>query len=428
MEVQEVQLTTPETHCIFLGPHDESYTGPVSGSLDITIASSDIDSCDYPKLRVSLTRTVAFERRCAATAPRRSGGFWEYFRRRKVTHAQPTPIRGQNASSSSTETITQCDLWHTQHNVDHHQDQDRGTTSLKFNFGIPIPFDILPTTETVLGTVSYMMTATCTSTTGTTATATRPIQILQRAIPGHARTIQHVRTFRSDRVRLFLDITPKESPGPGNKASYTAKLCARQTITEGPRPAQMRHVVIKELKWRVEETAQALSKPSHRETPDATYHKEHCVRTLGHGRVTGPWSATGGRAKIEATDDIIQISFDVSIPASADGVETLELSAINTKQACLHQGPCECPADDDKAAITASHQLKLDVIAGEDIIDQETERLVDRKPLWKLFGAFFPIPVYEFISSPEIPHAALAANDTLPTYDAASNPPNYNGG
>lgn len=426
MEVQEVQLTTPQTHYVFLGPHDESYSGPLSGSVEIIIASSNIDSSDYPKLSVRLTRTVAFERRCAAMAPRRSSGFFKCLRRRRVIQAQLTPIRGQSASSS-TETITRCDLWHTQHHLEHHQ--DRGTTSLKFNFGIPVPFDIPPTTETVLGTVSYMITATSTSTIGMTATATRPIQILRRAIPGHARTIQHVRTFRSDRVRLFLDITPKESSGPGNKASYTARLCAKQTITEGPRTAQMRHVVIKELKWRFEETAKALSKPSHHETQDAIYHKEQCVRQLCHGRVTGRWSATGGRPKTEATDDMIQISFDVSIPASADAVEVLEMSAIDTKQACLHQGPCECPArthtDDEKAAIIASHQLKLDIIAGEDIIDQETGRLVDRKPLWKSFGAFFPMPVYEFMSSQEIPNAAFPSNDTLPMYDDASKPPNY---
>lgn len=426
MEVQEVQLTTPPTHYIFLGPHDESYSSPLSGSVEIIIASSNIDSSGYPKLSVRLTRTVAFERRCAATAPRRSSGFFKCLRRRRVTQAQLIPTRGQSASSS-TETITQCDLWHTQHHVEHHQ--DRGTTSLKYNFGIPVPFDIPPTTETVLGTVSYMITATSTSTIGTTATATRPIQILQRAIPGHARAIQHVRTFRSDRLRIFLDITPKESPGPGNKASYTARLCAKQTITESSRTAQMRHVVIKELKWRFEETAQALSKSNHHETQDTIYHKEQCARQLCHGRVTGRWSATGGRPKTEATDDMIQISFDVSIPASADAAQVLEMSAIDTKQACLHQGPCECPArthtDDEKAAIIASNQLKLDVITGEDIIDQETGRLVDRKPLWKSFGAFFPMPVYEFMSSQEIPNAAFPANDTPPVYDDASKPPNY---
>lgn len=426
MEVQEVQLTTPQTHCIFLGPHDESYSSPLSGSVEINIASSNIDSSGHPKLSVRLTRTVAFERRCAATAPRWSSGFFKCLRRRRVIQAQLTPIRGQSASSS-TETITRCDLWHTQHHVEHHQ--DRGTTNLKFNFGIPVPFDIPPTTETVLGTVSYMITATSTSTIGTTAKATRPIQILRRAIPGHARTIQHVRTFRGDRVRIILDLTPKESPGPGNKASYTARLCAKQTITEGPRTAQMRHVVIKELKWRVEETAKALSKPSHPETQDAIYHKEQCVRQLCHGSMTGRWSATGGRPKTEATDDMIQISFDVSIPTSADAVEVLEMSAIDTKQACLHQGPCECPSrthtDEEKAAMIASHQLKLDIIAGEDIIDQKTGRLVDRKPLWKSFGAFFPMPVYEFMSSQEIPNAAFPANDTPPIYDDASNPPNY---
>jgi len=426
MEVQELQLTTPNTHCLFLGPQDESYSGPLSGSVEIVIASSNIDSSGYPKLSVSLTRTVAFERRCAATAPRRSSGLFKCLRRRKVIQAQLSPIRGKSASSS-TETITRCDLWHTQHHVEHHQ--DRGTTSLIYNFGIPVPFDIPPTTETVLGTVSYMITAASTSTIGTIATATRPIQILRLALPGHARTIQHVRTFRGDRVRIFLDITPKESPGPGNKASYTARLCAKQTITEGPRTAQMRHVVIKELKWRVEETAKTLSKPSHHETQDAIYHKEQCVRQLCHGRVTGRWSATAGRPKTEAIDDMIQISFNVNVPRSADAVEVLEMSAIDTKQACLHQRPCECPArtdtDDEEAAIIASHQLKLDIITGEDVIDQETGRLVDRKPLWKSFGAFFPMPVYEFMSSQEIPNAAFPANDVPPMYDDASKPPDY---
>lgn len=424
MEVQKVLLTTPPDHSIYLGPQDERYSSPLSGSVEILLASSCIDSSGYPKLSVRLTRTVAVAQQCVATASQRRSDFLKNLRRPWATQPQLTADCGQSASSS-TETITRCDLWHTQCLVEH---QDQRTTKLRFDFGIPVPFDILPTTETVLGTVSYAITATSTSPTGTTATATRPIQIVRRAIPGHARTIQHMRTFREHRVRIFLNLTPKECPGSGNKASYIARLCASPTITEGTRPTQMRHVVIKELKWRVEETTTVVSKPS---SSHQVYHKEQCVRQLCRGRMTGRWSATGGHPRTDATDDMVQISFDINIPTRTAAAPILETSTIDTTQPCLHQRPCQCSSHthpDDAHAMLATHQqLKLDTIAGEDVIDQETGKLVDRKPLWKLFGAFFPLSVYDFLSSHEMPHAAFSANDLPPKYEATPTPPDYDG-
>lgn len=442
MEVQEVHLTTPTDHSIYLGPQDEHYSSPLPGSVQIILPSSCIDSSGYPTLSVKLTRTVTVEQQCAATASQRRSEFMKTLRwSRTTTQPQATP-ECEPSASSSTETITRCDLWHTQCLVERCQEQ--GTTKLKFDFGLPVPFDIPPTTETVLGTLSYAITATSTSPTGRTATttATRPIQILRRAIPGHTRTTQHMRTFREHQVRIYLDLTPKECPGSGNKASYTARLRATPTITEGTRPTQMRHVVIKDLKWRVEETTIAVSKPgsSSSSSSDHVYHKEQCLRQLSRGTMTGRWSATGGYPKSDTTDATIQISFDVSVPTrTAAAAPVLETSAIDTSQPCLHhQRPCQCsfssphthdPGDNAAAhaMLATHHQLKLDIMAGEDVIDQETGKLVDRKPLWKLFGAFFPLPVYDFLSSHEMPHTAFSANDLPPTYEAAPTPPDYDG-
>lgn len=445
MEVHEVHLTTPPDHSIYLGPQDEHYSSPVSGSVEVILPFACIDSTGYPKLSVSFTRTVAAAQPCAATASRRSD-FLKTLRRPRTT-TQVTPDCEQSAASS-TETITRCDLWHTQCLVE--RDEDRGTTKLKFDFGIPVPFDISPTAETVLGSVSYGITAISTfSTTGTTATTTRPIRISRRAIPGHTRTIQHRRTFREHQVCIFLELTPQEGPGSGNKASYAARLRATPTITAGTRPTQLRHVVIKDVNWRVEETVTLVlskSQSSNSSSDHHVYHKEQSLRQLCRGTMTGRWSATRGYPKTDTTDDMIQIPFDVSIPTrTAATAPVLETSATETSQPCLRPRPCQCSSHTHHAIttttntnsdsnamamamLTTDYQLKLDIMAGEDVIDQETGKLVDRKPLWKLFGAFFPLPVYDFLSSHEMPHTqstAFSANDLPPTYQAAPTPPDY---
>ncbi|KAL4913228.1 hypothetical protein BDW62DRAFT_220828 [Aspergillus aurantiobrunneus] len=432
MEAQEIQLTAPHVHRIFLGPDGETYSEPLSGSLTVTVASASVRSSGYPEVGVCVTRTVTFNQQCYNTDRRCYPGLFEGLRqRRRSWQDKSSPSIRRQIPHSSTETIiARGDVWHTPDHMEHDQ---RGMVALKFNFVIPTPADLPPTMETVLGAVSYSIVATSASTCpGRTATATRPVEIRRPAVPVHPRIIQHVRTFLGDRIQLRLDLTPKDpSPGARGKTSYVAGMSAKQTITDGPRASEKRHVVVKELNWRVDETVKLLSINSCCEGQDTINCQEQCVRQLCRGRQTGRWSATGGRRVTDATDDTVEISFEISIPPGSTttgpaAVEDVDMTAYNLDigNRCLHQGRCECRVQ-QTSAIIASHQVTLDVITGEDTIDQVTGRLVDRKPLWKCFHASFPLPVYKFVSPREIPFPISLSNETPPMYDEALNPPSY---
>ncbi|RJE21503.1 hypothetical protein PHISCL_06165 [Aspergillus sclerotialis] len=424
MEPQELHLTSPDTHYIFLGGYNEGYSGPILGSVEITVPSS-IHSSGYPNIKVALTRTVTSTRKRPDTTYQYSCGLFKRIQKRNSIQDKSTP-KSEQSSSSDTETLSQCYLWHTPNDIQYNHDNNMAR--LKFNFAIPVHNKTPPTTETMLGSVSYAITAISTSIDGAKTTTSQPIQILRRAIPDFYRTIHHTRSFFDERVAVSLDLTPDESSAPDTKASYTGRLVAHRTIKPGRRPSERRHVVIKELRWRVEETVRVLSISGHGGTRDV---KDECVRQLCDGSHSGHWSISKKLLKGEmAHDETIVVPFDIGIPRSANVAEEMGISAYSpdTKQPCRHDA-CECdtrtPTIDKRIVLSVSHRLRLDIIAGMDTIDQDTGRLVDRKPLWKLFGAFFCLPIHEFASPEDIPDAAFLANDIPPMYEDGFQPPSY---
>ena len=416
MEPRDLHLTSPDTHYIFFGG-DEGYSEPILGSVKITVPSSSITSSDYPNIKLALTRTVTSARKPSDAVHPHNYGLFKRIQKRGLVRDKDAP-KSEQTSSTDTETLSQCYLWHTPNDIQHHHDND--TASLKFKFAIPIHHKMPPTAKTMLGTVSYAVTAISTSKCGVTTTTSQPIQILRRAIYDFSRSIHHTRGFLDERVAVSLDLTP-ESPAPDRKASYTGKLVAHRTIMPGRRASERRHVVIKELRWRVEETVRVLSISGHGDTRDV---KDQCIRQLCDGSQSGHWSVSKKLLKGEVThDDTIAIPFDIIIPRSANAAEEIGVSAYNpeTKQSCRHD-TCE---SNTRIALSVSHRLRLDIIAGVDTIDQVTGRLVDRKPLWKLFGALFCLPIHEFATSKDVPDAAFLANDIPPMYEDGFEPPGY---
>ena len=418
-------MTFPETHYIFFGGCNEGYSGSVLGSVEITVPSSNIDSSDYPNIKVALTRTVTATRQRPGNDRRQRGGFFKRIQERPTIQAHSNP-HNEQTSSTDTETLTQCYLWHTPDDIQHHPDHD--TTRLKFNFMIPVHYKTPPTVETMLGALSYSLTATSTFASGWTKTTSQPIRILRRAIPDYCRTIHHIRNFSDSGIAISLDLTPDESPALDMKTSYTGKLTANRTIMPGNRVSERWHVVIKELRWRIEETVKVLSTSGHGDTQEV---KDEGVRQLCNGIQSGNWSVLKYQRKGNVTDgDTIEIPFNISIPRSANVAEEMGISAYtsDTKQSCrpdVYECSARPPTLEKRTALSVNHRLRLDIVAGVDTIDQATGKLVDRKHLWKLFGAAFRLPIYEFASSEEVPDTAFLVNDIPPMYEDEFQPPAY---
>jgi hypothetical protein len=232
-----------------------------------------------------------------------------------------------------------------------------------------------------------------------------------------AEPLEYFRQYPGERVVTELCLTPKIQHPDSRiraKAAYTAQWVARSTIKQGLRKTEVKYVVVKQLRWTVEETVQYITISKGGGEATTTCKKKH-VRQLCDGVQKGHWIARGG---IYEGEDWIEVPFDISIPAEVAPAERIDLSSYR----CQHRGTsCQCDAG-ETTAITVDHQLRLEVITGEDTFDQGTRTLVDRKPRMKSFNAVFRLPIREFVSEDSI----TLCDDILPRYeDTYLMPPNY---
>lgn len=424
MDSGEMWLSVPRTHFTFLSPQGGVYSPAISGSCSIAPFSliNSTNNTNNPKINVSLIRLVTLEKdrkstaRCGSkTCLRRIGKRRGSFRdhdNSSTTH-----------ECTSEDTVMQCDLSHPPDVL------EGGRKILEFRFSLPIPDNTPGTTETMLGNVSYAIRATAASASGRTIYSTQRIEILRRMVSGYFEPIEHFRYFQDAEMITDLCLIPKGPPDATTQVAYNAKLVAHRTTAQGARKTEKKHIIIKKLRWRVEETVNAMtvscSDSQRGNTPTC---KKQCVRELCRGKLKGHWMASRGPQTTENKDDRIGINLDIDIPSDAKAASGLDLSSYNLGRGseCVHRTTCGHSGCPGATAITIDHQLKFDIITGEDTFNQETGTLVDRKPLWKTFGASFPIPLYEMASGEHIPEGTFDIPSTLPRYENPSMmPPPY---
>ncbi|KAL4981190.1 hypothetical protein BDW66DRAFT_156271 [Aspergillus desertorum] len=289
------------------------------------------------------------------------------------------PARIPNAQS---QTLAECIIWHAPDMT------DPDTDERKFNFSLPLPGNTPPTADTVLG----------------------PIRIQRLAPPER---ISHVRTYPGSAVVTKLCIAPHPSDAKraGNKAQYNLQWQARSTIIPGARDSEVKYVVAKEVRWRVDETVKCLSLVRHENGPDRReiIGRQQHTRQLCQGEITGRWMASSGcRNQVDeiGAGGLIEIPFQVRIPTAVDEVD-VSLYHGNF-------GHCDGPAQDRKMlAITVSHQLHLEVVTGEDTFHRGTGDLVERRACVKSYKAVFAMPVRD---AAETDFNQLRATTRLPKY------------
>lgn len=381
-----------------------------------------MDSTNNLKINVSFIRLVTLEKDRNSTARCGNKACLQRIGRRCVSFRD-------NDNSSAThkcteeDTVMQCDLSHPPDVL------ERGRGTLEFHFSLPIPDNTPGTTETMLGNVSYAIRATATSASGRTIYSTQRIEILRRMVSGYFEPIEHFRYFQDTEMITDLCLIPTGSPDATTQVTYKAKLTAHRTTAQGARKTEMKHIVIKKLRWRVEETVNAMtvscSDSQRGNTP--TFQKQ-CVRPLCRGKLKGRWMASRELQVTEDRDDRIEVNLNVNIPSDAKAASRLDLSSYNFGRGSerVHRTACGHSGRPEGTAITVDHQLKLDIITGEDTFNQVTGTLVDRKPLWKTFSASFPIPLHEVASGEHMPEGTFDIPGTLPHYETPSMmPPPY---
>lgn len=398
-----MQLTAPDTHLILVEAHGESYAPPIVGSVTITVPTESIQSLNDYTVTIGLRRTIGLQKQQPAPPSDRDDLLFPKMLRRRSLR-KPSYRSCEPAVCASVDTFMECNLWHAPEKIEHNR--DHGTTSLNFPFAVPLPHHLPATTETILGSISYAIKATASSASAKSIDTIRPIQIQRRLVPQRAESVCHMRSFSDEELMIELRITPQEPSSSNIKSAYSVELAAYRTVTQAARKTEIKLAVIKELKWRVEETIKGPCPLISEENEDVAIRRQgQHTRQLCEGKRKGNWKAMGYSRGTPEEEDKIEIPFGITIPRSADATDALENCA-------------------ETSGLTVNHRLRLDIVTGEDTLDQATGRLVDRRPRKKSFVSFYALPVLEFASKKDLTRPSFLPN-TLPKYEDSAEPPSY---
>ncbi|KAF7595991.1 hypothetical protein BBP40_003770, partial [Aspergillus hancockii] len=308
----------------------ETYSPPLSGSVLVPVPSPRIEREDYPSISISIVQALTARTHNSVSISGTAGRFFRRLSRRRPTSNLPNATNDAE-QISDVETVTvYCGLWDAPDILENHGRQ--GTTLLRFRFSIPIPPNLPGTINTTLGGISYKVKATASPVSGREASTTSPIRIVRRMIPGPSQSVDHVRNYHGTRLSTTLRLVPNAPTNPkATKLAYLATLVARRTITRGHRAMELKFVVVKKLKWWVEETIRfmEISHNENRNESNTTCTRQ-CVRQICHGRQKGRWAASkylGTQQQAENMDGQVQIAFDITIPRSTESADSLDLSS-----------------------------------------------------------------------------------------------------
>ncbi|KAE8376948.1 hypothetical protein BDV26DRAFT_222073 [Aspergillus bertholletiae] len=434
-----LHLDVPTTHQVYEGSHGERYSPPISGSVLVPVSSLELDQAEYPDVTVSLVRTVTLRHHDqSSNVPNdnKKGDFLSRIRGKRVPQTQ-TSVTPQNEESKTVETLVQCQLWHSPEPVERFEES--GVALLKFLFSIPVPLGISGTTETPFGGLSYAVHAAVTSSSGVTVDATRDVQILSRIVTGPSQTVRHFKKYTGERLQSELALTPEQPANAKTKLAYSAKLVARGTAVRGNRPTERKQIFVREVRWSVEETVRLMKITTSDDDPEGetVTWKEKSVRQLCSGKQQGRWAPnknlSAQQPKSLDTRDQIHVPFDIVIPRGASTADQRDLSSctFDSGSPCRHLTPCKfnerCGVSKgERTTIMVDHRLRIDLVTGEDTLDDKTGDLINRRQFAKAFTTFYTLPIHEAAGRNAIPEGTFHGNSAPPLYEGESAmPPAY---
>jgi hypothetical protein len=186
----------------------------------------------------------------------------------------------------------------------------------------------------------------------------------------------------------------------------------------------------------VEEVTKTFIKPSQYAQGDTNQREEEqvFVRELCNSKQKGYWNTIANRIP-EAQENArkassVDITFGFTIPKNARPAPPADLSCyafdpehLNPDSLSPELRDRYCSTTYERLAITVEHQLKLDLVTGEDTFCRETNSLVDRKILGAAVNAAFPLVL---LGKYEGGIGDLVLERTPPRYEEVPiAPPNY---
>ncbi|KAI9932007.1 hypothetical protein ASPWEDRAFT_171865 [Aspergillus wentii DTO 134E9] len=395
-----MHLNCPYAHSVYVQPDGRTYSPPLLGSLSFE-DNVQIQSLINPQIDICLVRMVKWKAVSSETHTGKNP-FARLSLRRSPSRAEHTLVL------SSVEELARCTI----------TIPPLPTTQGHLEFSMSIPSNTPPTTNTPIATISYAIVATVNRPPETPIVTTHPMQLVRYTVQNEPQSIQYIRTYPNSRTRTTAILPQNATTDSRPTISFSVTILLRPAIAPGDRKTEMKHIVVKDVRWRVDEIAKLFDKPIEGQMQSIC--KDKHVRSLCSARQKGHWSIPKKQCLEQHKDTQISITFDIDISQAAMAADDTNISAFTCGH--LYSRPLACdnvdqPSTSKAIAITVDHQLEIELLADEDTFHIETGKLVDRRH-WKAFSAQYPLSLCKYLVEEEV----------LPRYEGISNaPPEYAG-
>ncbi|KAI2839874.1 hypothetical protein CBS147321_10837 [Aspergillus niger] len=406
-----LHLDTPQSHIIFIRPGTEPHTLPLSGSLGISNKVCLDLTHSAPNITISLVRIVNFDDHGSSCT--------------HIKGRRRNPFRhGESATKqlivpAYEETVLDCVLWSASDKI-----ASRWTTStevsLVYYFDIPVPNCLPPTMKTTLGTVCYDLKATINLPFGRTVSISKPLAVLYRLIPPVLPPDNYFRRFTASPLVIQTTIAQQRPSNETIKAVFSVELATLNMLTPGVRVGEIKHIAITAIKWRVDEIA------VHRNAARGELQALANTNTASRrSLIEGVLDLRRPKAIFRRSDqdclrdDRFRVEFDIKIPESAKPADEICESYCTSDD---RQSGCSLA---DAPGIAVSHELKIELITREDTFSSETNNLLGRKSIAKLYGATYPLRIHKLADDVDLMETYYI--DKPPAFDVVQQmlPPKY---
>ena len=408
MDSFNLELVAPSTHHINSLRGEKGELATLSGHAIISAESNpSFLPCQSVHVRLIQTVKSTYDKSCCMKATNRRFSF-EKTRLFCPSFLSPTanPSQATRTDEQAVEIASlPCSLEGT-------PKVHSGRIIAKYYFSLEVPTIIPTTTETPLGSVTYKLIASATAADREPVTKSQSVKLCRQAASQTSPLIRTALEFPLSKLILGMTLTQQPTPRSEPTLSFTATISPRWQTYPGQRTTEIKHLVVRELRWYAEEIVKVMSQPADGSSNKYSICKSEKVRKLCKGNVKGYWGSDQNpyvKQPTTITQDgdkhvLIPIQFAIRYPKHAAVIDDVDLESYEFGAADDVCPPPYSPSDqgyhmEAKRAIIVQHQLKFEIITGEDTFAIKTEKLVERKPLQTTVCPAFPFAVCEYLDS-----------------------------
>ncbi|KAJ5672362.1 hypothetical protein N7507_001489 [Penicillium longicatenatum] len=382
-----LSIVSPKSQNIYFNLQGDSYARPIFGIVAFK-PPQDIEITASMQLKVQLVRTITSNSSPSSTC--HSQGLLECMRRR-FTKTEPTEIK---RACSIVEEITQDVLLLPNR---HTNGPSMGDQTIQIPFTLPAPVDIPGSVTTNLGEISYDLVASVITENNTLASIRQLIHLSRQGISDEP-TIEYARSYPNSKMITQISLSQHLHTSSKSELSFSMNIILRRPIASGERASEFKCSTVRGIRCRVEEVTKLFTK-SDGSNPEV---ERVSIRELCNGRQKTHWDIVDNSLDMQQDDTSrsgsVDVLFGFTIPKNANPAQRTDLSCYAFDPG--HLDPEILPTElrgyyisttKERLVMTIEHQLKLDLLMGEDTFERGTMNLVDRKPVRVALNASFPL-------------------------------------